>query len=181
MIDVVVEERLPERAAAMGARLRPGLEELATRHPVIGDIRGRGLLVGVELVIDRATREPADDLGGCAIDACLARGLSMNIVRHVGANSAWRITPPLTMSEDEVDLALSIMNDSLAAVSPSRFADRSALDAQRPLHAMLREVHEVAAQDSHRRLGSGVDADRRADFGARRRTRGCGRGRRGPA
>jgi 2,2-dialkylglycine decarboxylase (pyruvate) len=45
-----------------------------------------------------------------------ARGLSMNIVRHVGANSVWRIAPPLTVSEDEIDLALTIMDESLSAV-----------------------------------------------------------------
>jgi 2,2-dialkylglycine decarboxylase (pyruvate) len=116
VLDVVVEERLPERAAAMGARLRAGLLELAERHELIGEVRGRGLLVGVELVTDRATREPADDLGGRATDECLTRGLSMNIVRHVGANSVWRIAPPLTVSEAEIDLALSIMDDSLNAV-----------------------------------------------------------------
>ncbi len=104
----------------MGARLKAGLLELATRYPIVGDVRGRGLLVGVELVTDRATREPAEGLGERATDECLARGLSMNIVRHVGANSVWRIAPPLTVSEAEIDLALSIMDDSLAA----------ALDAQ---------------------------------------------------
>jgi 2,2-dialkylglycine decarboxylase (pyruvate) len=116
VLDVIVEERLPERAAALGARLRAGLEALATRHELIGEVRGRGLLLGVELVTDRGTREPADDLGGRATDECLARGLSMNIVRHVGANSVWRIAPPLTVTEDEIDLALSIMDESLAAV-----------------------------------------------------------------
>lgn len=116
VLDVVVEGRLPERAAAMGARLRAGLLELAMRHPLIGDVRGRGLLLGVELVTDRVTRAPADDLGALATDECLARGLSMNIVRHVGANSVWRMAPPLTVSEDEIDLALTIMDDSLSAV-----------------------------------------------------------------
>jgi 2,2-dialkylglycine decarboxylase (pyruvate) len=120
VLDVVVEERLPERAARMGERLRAGLAELADRHPIIGEVRGRGLLVGVELVTDRVTREPADDLGARATDECLARGLSMNIVRHVGANSVWRMAPPLTVSEDEVDLALSIMDDSLTAVVQER-------------------------------------------------------------
>lgn len=117
VLDVIVEERLPERAARMGARLRQGLEALAGRHPIIGEVRGRGLLLGVELVTDRETREPAEVLGALATDECLARGLSMNIVRHVGANSVWRIAPPLTVSEDEIDLAVSIMDDSLAAVT----------------------------------------------------------------
>jgi 2,2-dialkylglycine decarboxylase (pyruvate) len=116
VLDVVIEEDLPSRARVMGARLRAGLEELATRHEVIGEVRGRGLLLGVELVTDRGSREPAEDLGGRATDECLARGLSMNIVRHVGANSVWRIAPPLTVSEAEIDLALSIMDESLTAV-----------------------------------------------------------------
>ncbi len=116
VLDVVIEEDLPARAATMGARLKAGLEQLAERHDIVGEVRGRGLLLGVELVTDRATREPAEDLGGRATDGCLARGLSMNIVRHVGASSVWRIAPPLTVTEDEIDLALSIMDDSLAAV-----------------------------------------------------------------
>jgi 2,2-dialkylglycine decarboxylase (pyruvate) len=71
----------------------------------------------VEFVTDRATREPADALGAAATDECLARGLSMNIVRHIGANSVWRIAPPLTVTEDEIDQALSIMDESLTAVT----------------------------------------------------------------
>ena len=116
VLDVVIEERLPERAAVMGARLKAGLLELAERHPIIGEVRGRGLLLGVELVSDRATRQPAEEIGAMATDECLARGLSMNIVRHVGANSVWRIAPPLTVTEAEIDLALSIMDDSLTVV-----------------------------------------------------------------
>jgi len=119
VLDVIIEERLPERAAVMGAHLKAGLLELAERHEIIGEVRGRGLLVGVELVTDRATREPAEAVGAMATDECLARGLSMNIVRHVGANSVWRIAPPLTVSEAEIELALSIMDDSLTAATAS--------------------------------------------------------------
>jgi 4-aminobutyrate aminotransferase and related aminotransferases len=119
VLDVIIEERLPERAAVMGAYLEAGLLELAERHEIIGEVRGRGLLLGVELVTDRATREPAEVIGERATDECLGRGLSMNIVRHVGANSVWRIAPPLTVSQAEIDLALSIMDDSLTAVMES--------------------------------------------------------------
>jgi len=122
VLDVIIEERLPERAAAMGARFQTGLRELADRHAIIGEVRGRGLLVGVELVTDRDSRRPAEELGARATDECLARGLSMNIVKHVGANSVWRIAPPLTVSEDEIDLALSIIDDSLTAVAGARVA-----------------------------------------------------------
>ena len=122
VLDVVIEERLPERAAVMGAHLKAGLLELAERHEIIGEVRGRGLLLGVELVLDRDSRAPAEAIGARATDECLARGLSMNIVRHVGASSVWRIAPPLTVSEAEIDLALSIMDDSLTAVMGSALA-----------------------------------------------------------
>jgi 2,2-dialkylglycine decarboxylase (pyruvate) len=112
VLDVIEEEGLVDRAAKMGERLRQGLEELQQRYEVIGDVRGRGLLLGVELVKDRDTREPAAELGGAVADECLRRGLSMNIVRGMG-NSIWRIAPPLTVAEDEIDYALDIIDQSL--------------------------------------------------------------------
>ena len=114
VLDVIVEEGLVGRAAKMGQLLREGLEELAKRYEVIGDIRGRGLLLGVEIIKDRETREPATDLGAAITDACLNRGLSMNIVRGMGA-SVWRIAPPLTVSEEEIHLSLYTIEQSLAA------------------------------------------------------------------
>jgi 2,2-dialkylglycine decarboxylase (pyruvate) len=96
VLDVIVEEGLVERAAKMGQLLREGFEELAKKYEVIGEIRGRGLLLGVEIVKDRETREPAPELGAAITEECLKRGLSMNLVRGMGA-STWRIAPPLTV------------------------------------------------------------------------------------
>jgi 2,2-dialkylglycine decarboxylase (pyruvate) len=66
----------------------------------------------VEIVKDRETREPAPELGAAITDECLKRGLSMNLVRGMGA-SVWRIAPPLTLSEGEIDFALRTIQGTL--------------------------------------------------------------------
>jgi 2,2-dialkylglycine decarboxylase (pyruvate) len=74
------------------------------------------LLVGLELVADRETKEPADELGRAVTDECLERGLSMNIVRSGKIANCFRLAPPLTVTEDEIDLAVEILDTSLTAV-----------------------------------------------------------------
>jgi len=106
VLEIVLRDRLAERAAAMGARLRSGLEALQQRHEAIGDIRGRGLLMGLELVADRRTRKPAPELTGRVAERCLELGMLTSTIR--GGLGVFRIAPPLTITEDEVDLALSI-------------------------------------------------------------------------
>jgi 2,2-dialkylglycine decarboxylase (pyruvate) len=118
VLDVVQEEDLAARAGRMGDRLLGGMRELQTRHECIGDVRGCGLLCGMELVRDRDTREPAEELGLAFTAACDERGLSMNLVRAGTGGSAncLRMAPPLTISEDEVDFALEVMDESLLAI-----------------------------------------------------------------
>lgn len=119
VLDVVREERLPDRAAAAGERLRGHLRELQRHHECIGDVRGCGLLCGVELVHDRHTREPAEGLGLALTEETQRRGLSMNLVRggSGGAANCLRMAPPLTITDDEIDLAAEILDTSLASVS----------------------------------------------------------------
>src|SRR5215216_1247769 len=119
VLDVVLTEDLPAAARRRGDRLMNRLRELQTRHEAIGDVRGMGLLVGVELVEDRDTRAPADTLGRALTDECLRCGLSMNLVRGQRAGSAncLRIAPPLTVSDDEVDLAVTIIDEALTTVT----------------------------------------------------------------
>ena len=80
---------------------------------LIGDVRGRGLMWGVELVKDRKTRAPDHDLGGRITERCLELGLSMNIATRKSAASVWRIAPPLTVSEDEIDEGLTILDQAI--------------------------------------------------------------------
>jgi 2,2-dialkylglycine decarboxylase (pyruvate) len=118
VLDVVQEEDLAGRSARRGERLGAHLRELAVRHELIGDVRGMGLLWGVELVEDRATKRPATEKGKALTDACYACGLSLNITKgRAGGAACMRIAPPLTISEEEIDTGIEIMDDALAKLA----------------------------------------------------------------
>jgi 2,2-dialkylglycine decarboxylase (pyruvate) len=118
VLDVVEEERLADAARRKGDYLLGRLGELQERHEAIGDVRGVGLLTGIELVEDRDTRAPADALGAAFTDECERCGLSINLVRGRagGAANCVRMAPPLTIAEDEIDLAVTIMDQALTTV-----------------------------------------------------------------
>ena len=82
----------------------------------MGDVRGRGLLRGLELVTDKASKAPADDLGRAVTAACLERGLHLNIVQLPGMGGVFRIAPPLTISEDDLHAGADILEASIAEV-----------------------------------------------------------------
>jgi len=120
VINVIEEEGLVEQARQRGNYLLERLRELQQRHEQIGDVRGKGLLVGLELVEDRTTKKPADALGVAVGDECLRRGLSMNIVRSTGGMlNCFRMAPPLSITEDEIDIAIDIIDETLKAVLAS--------------------------------------------------------------
>ncbi|MER7173879.1 aspartate aminotransferase family protein [Streptomyces mesophilus] len=114
VLDVLARDGLDARARSLGTYLRKGLEELAERHEVVGDIRGRGLLAGLELVVDRATKESSDELGARVTRRCLELGLHMNIVQLPGMGGVFRIAPPLTATEEELALGLAILDEAIA-------------------------------------------------------------------
>ena len=117
VIEVVLRDRLAARAAEAGARLLDGLGELRDRYDCVGDVRGRGLLVGVEVVTDKETKKPAPDLGAAITRRCLELGLSMNITGLRGMGGVFRIAPPLTISDDELDRGIAILDDAIADVA----------------------------------------------------------------
>jgi 2,2-dialkylglycine decarboxylase (pyruvate) len=119
VLDVIRREQLHLQAAARGKRLRDGLLALQDRYENIGDVRGRGLLQGIELVRDRDTKEPADELGRRVTGECLALGLHMNIAQMPGMGSVFRIAPPLTVSDAEIDLGLDILDQAFATSGPA--------------------------------------------------------------
>jgi adenosylmethionine-8-amino-7-oxononanoate aminotransferase len=116
-IDIIEQEGLPERAAVMGRRLLAGLESLRTL-PVVGDVRGLGMMCAVELVEDQATRKPAIGLGGRVVAEAMKRGL---IIRQRGGGGApvsgdsLCIAPPLITPEATLDRLVSIVGDSIQA------------------------------------------------------------------
>jgi 2,2-dialkylglycine decarboxylase (pyruvate) len=118
VLDVLARDRLDLRARALGDRLRGGLAELATRHPVIGDVRGRGLLVGLELSDeDRSHPGSTDRLGAAVTRRCAELGLHMNIVQLPGMGGTFRIAPPLTATDAEIDRGVAILDTALSDVT----------------------------------------------------------------
>lgn len=113
VLDVVARDGLVARANVMGERLRSGLLDLMERFECVGDVRGRGLLLGMEIVKDRRTKAPADGLGTRITRECMNLGLSMNIVQLPGMGGVFRIAPPLTVSEAEIDLGLSLLGQAI--------------------------------------------------------------------
>ena len=95
----------------MATYLRDGLLALKQRHECIGDVRGRGLLVGLDLVQDRKTKAPAPELAQRVARTCLELGMMTSVVR--GGFGIFRIAPPITVSKEEIDLALDIFDKAI--------------------------------------------------------------------
>ena len=99
--------------AEASQRLRKALETLRDEFDCIGDVRGRGLVLGVQIVSDKKSRKPDTALGARITDKVMELGLSMNIVTLPGMGGVFRIAPPLTVSDDEIDLGVSILRDAV--------------------------------------------------------------------
>jgi 4-aminobutyrate aminotransferase len=108
----LLEGGLIENAAKMGERLLSGLRELQAKHEIIGDVRGKGLMIGIELVRDRGTKEPADVERDEVEIQCFNRGL---IIQGCGVSTV-RLSPPLLIDEVQCDFALKTLDEALAAV-----------------------------------------------------------------
>ncbi|MFE4799739.1 diaminobutyrate--2-oxoglutarate transaminase family protein [Streptomyces sp. NPDC056708] len=116
----VREHRLAERAATLGARMVARLQALATDHPSIGDVRGRGLMIGVELVDPEAAARggspeppPAPVLAAAVQQECLRRGLIVELGgRH---STVVRLLPPLTLTDEQATAVVDRLADALAA------------------------------------------------------------------
>ncbi|TAL90658.1 MAG: aspartate aminotransferase family protein [Candidimonas sp.] len=113
VLRTIQNEQLIEKSRTTGQYLRNALLELQSKYEVIGDVRGQGLLLGVELVLDRESKAPALDLGALTTRKCYEKGLSMNIKRRAERGSVWRIAPPLNVTRDEIDRAISILDEAL--------------------------------------------------------------------
>jgi 4-aminobutyrate aminotransferase-like enzyme len=113
-IDLIEEERLMDNAHEMGAHFRAGLDALKEKHSIIGDVRGMGLMQGIELVKDRKTKEPGTDLATKFMERSRANGL---IVGRGGLfASVIRMSPPLNIGKADIDAALGMIDKSLAEV-----------------------------------------------------------------
>ena len=117
VLEVVTRDKLVDRARVAGQRLESGLRSLQREFDCIGDVRGRGLLLGIEIVKSQAGKEAAPDLGAAITRQCMALGLSMNIVQLPGMGGVFRIAPPLTVSDEEIDLGLGLLKQAIEKVA----------------------------------------------------------------
>jgi 2,2-dialkylglycine decarboxylase (pyruvate) len=113
VLEIVERDNLKDRAVEAGQRLSDGLRALQQRFECIGDVRGRGLLLGMEIVKDRHSRAPDNDLGYRIGQECMTLGLSMNVVQMPSMGGVFRIAPPLTVSDGEIDLGLEILGRAI--------------------------------------------------------------------
>lgn len=116
MLEILRRDDLAGRAERLGAKALARLRGLAEHFPIIGEVRGLGLSLAVELVRDRTTKEKASDEADAVLYACLERGLAFK----TSHGNVLTLTPPLTISETDLDRALDILQHALALVCPPK-------------------------------------------------------------
>jgi 4-aminobutyrate aminotransferase-like enzyme len=114
VLDVVREEKLQAHALRVGDHLLRGLRQLAERFELIGDVRGSGLFLGVELVHDRKTREPAGDEASFVANRMREQGILLGT--DGPHHNVVKIRPPMPFEEGDADLLIQAMERSLGAI-----------------------------------------------------------------
>jgi 2,2-dialkylglycine decarboxylase (pyruvate) len=117
VLEVLETEELVRAAQVKGEYLKSRLLELQERHAIIGDVRGRGLLLGIEFVKERHTRVPAEAEALAITQRCLDKGLVVQVASHKGVHTVWRIAPPLTITPEELDRGVAIMDEAITEVT----------------------------------------------------------------
>ena len=120
VLEIVQRDGLAERAEAMGAQLRAGLQAIGADYACVGDVRGRGLLIGLEFADTDAM--PAAALSDAVTDRALELGLSANIVRAGSSGGVMRIAPPLTITADELALGVTLLRQAIQDVTSATLA-----------------------------------------------------------
>jgi alanine-glyoxylate transaminase/(R)-3-amino-2-methylpropionate-pyruvate transaminase len=115
VLEVIEEEGLQQNALVRGAQLKAGLERMAERHQLIGDVRGLGLMLGIDLVTDRLAKTPASAAAGALVEK--AKEMGLLIGKGGLSGNVVRITPPLIVSEADVDFALEVIDAALLEVA----------------------------------------------------------------
>jgi 4-aminobutyrate aminotransferase-like enzyme/Ser/Thr protein kinase RdoA (MazF antagonist) len=111
VLDVIETEGLQARAAALGRQLMDGLRDLMTRHAIIGDVRGMGLFIGVELVRDRGTMDPAAEEATDLINRLKDRGILLSTDGPL--HNVLKIKPPMVITDEDVDMVVRALDDEL--------------------------------------------------------------------
>jgi 4-aminobutyrate aminotransferase/(S)-3-amino-2-methylpropionate transaminase len=118
VFEIIEEEGLLARAEAIGRKIRQRFEELQRRFPVVGDVRGLGAMMAMELVENRETKQPAAALAKAVRNGTFERG-ALSLLAGAGDNVV-RVLVPLTIEDETLDRALDIIEESLAAAVAER-------------------------------------------------------------
>ncbi|KIX99518.1 uncharacterized protein Z520_05094 [Fonsecaea multimorphosa CBS 102226] len=113
VLEIVLRDNLVANSRAMGLHLHAGLQRLKSRYGCIGDVRGRGLMAGVEIVGDRVTKSPAIELARNISRKMYELGLWANLSSHSSFGGVFRIAPPIVITREQLDLGLEIMEKAL--------------------------------------------------------------------
>ncbi|KAK3216003.1 hypothetical protein GRF29_8g1791431 [Pseudopithomyces chartarum] len=113
VLEIVLRDDLVSRSRLLGLRLQAGLKRLQSKYRCIGDVRGRGLMAGVEIVGDRETKASATEIGNAIAKHMMEMGLWAQLATIASFGGVFRIAPPLTVTEDQIDRALAIIEEAL--------------------------------------------------------------------
>jgi len=125
-LKIVVEEDMAGKAATIEKRIKGAFRKMAKEFELIGDIRGRGVLLGIEFVTDREKKTPANAATKKIFDFCLKNGLIFQIRGTRGLQNVIRLVPPMTTTKAELDRALSILHDAVKMASQASKEKRRA-------------------------------------------------------
>jgi alanine-glyoxylate transaminase/(R)-3-amino-2-methylpropionate-pyruvate transaminase len=114
-LEVIDEDGIQENARVVGGQLKAGLEGLMDKHDLIGEVRGKGLMLGVELVRDRQTKEPANTEAARVLEEARTRGLLLGKGGYYG--NVLRIKPPMCISEADADFIVECLDEVLQVVA----------------------------------------------------------------
>ncbi|CAK5271182.1 unnamed protein product [Mycena citricolor] len=112
VLEMLERDNLAQRAGILGGRFRSFLLGLQAQYSCIGEIRGLGLMQGMEIVKDRSTKEPDEALATALATRMLELGLSANVLGIPGIGSSFRMAPPLSITEEELDAGLAIIAEA---------------------------------------------------------------------
>ena len=114
VLEVIENEKLQENSLKMGARIKDGLEKLKGKYKIIGDVRGKGLMLGVEMVKDRVTKEPAKAECAEVLEHCREMGLL------IGKGGLWgqtiRFAPPMCINQADADFIVEVFDAAFAKI-----------------------------------------------------------------
>ncbi len=114
VLEVIDEDNLQQNSKVMGARIKSGLEKLKSSHKLIGDVRGMGLMLGLEVTADRATKAPGKSQAADVLEAC--RELGLLISKGGLDGNVLRVQPPMCITAEDVDFALDVFDQAFTRV-----------------------------------------------------------------